>query len=73
VYTKAMLGIFCIAIFHTTSKNALPSLLGLSLFFNKISDKGRTGPDWNRGEKGEERGQRGEMTQTMYAHVNKRI
>jgi hypothetical protein len=48
----------------------------LSLFFNKTSDKGRTGPAWNGGGKeGEDGGggQEREMTQTMYAHVNKRI
>jgi hypothetical protein len=58
------------------SKNVLSSLLGLSLFFNKTSDKGRTGPAWNGGRKEGEvggGGQWGEMTQTMYAHVNKRI
>jgi hypothetical protein len=46
----------------------------LSLFFNKTSDKGRTGPAWNGGGKGgegERGGQGGKMTQTMYAHVNK--
>jgi hypothetical protein len=46
----------------------------LSLFFNKISDKGRKGPAWNcggKGGKGGERGQGEEMTQTMYAHMNK--
>jgi hypothetical protein len=34
-------------ILNSTSKNALSSLLGLSLFFNKTSDKGRTGLAWN--------------------------
>jgi hypothetical protein len=46
----------------------------LCLFFNKISDKGRMGPAWNlRREGGEGLGERqgGEMTQTIYAHVNK--
>jgi hypothetical protein len=37
----------------------------LFLLFNKIRDKGRTGSAWKRRE------ERGEMTQTMYAHVNK--
>jgi hypothetical protein len=50
------------------SKNALSSLLCLYHFFNNISDNGRTGPAWGKGE-GREQG--GEMTQTMYAHVNK--
>jgi hypothetical protein len=31
------------ALLNTTSKNVLSSLLCLSLFFNKISNKGRTG------------------------------
>jgi hypothetical protein len=45
----------------------------LCLFFNKISGKGRTGSAWKRGERLGEGGQRGEMTQKMYAHVNKKI
>jgi hypothetical protein len=48
----------------------------LFLFFNKTSDKGRTGPAWNWGRKegeGKGGGKEGEMTQTMYAHGNKRI
>jgi hypothetical protein len=48
----------------------------LCLFCNKTSDKDRTGPAWNRRgreERGEEGGRGGEMTQTMYAHMNKRI
>jgi hypothetical protein len=36
--------------------------------FNKIREKGRTGSAWKRGGG---QGQGGEMTQTMYAHVNK--
>jgi hypothetical protein len=42
----------CIAVLNSTSKNALSSLLCLGLFFNKISDKGRTGPAWNCGGEG---------------------
>jgi hypothetical protein len=40
-----------------------------------MRNKGRTGSAWKRqGEgEGEGRGQGGEMTQTMYAHVSKRI
>jgi hypothetical protein len=52
----------------------LSSLLCLCLFFNKIRDKGRTGPAWNgveEGRKGRGEGQGGDMTQTMYAHLNK--
>jgi hypothetical protein len=67
---------FCIAILNSTSKNTLSSLLCLSLFFNKISDKGRTEPAWSWGGKGREDGRGGqgtELTQTMYAHVNKWI
>jgi hypothetical protein len=71
MYMKAMLGSFCIAILISTSKNTLSSLLCFYLLFNKISDKGRTGSAWKEGgrERGRETG--GEMTQTMYAHVNK--
>jgi hypothetical protein len=58
---------FCIAILNSTSKNALSSLLCFSFFFNKISDKGRTGPAWNWAGVGGGKGQGGEMTQTMYA------
>jgi hypothetical protein len=68
-----MLESLYIAVLKSTSKNALSSLLGLCLFFNKISDKGRKIPAWNRGEEGGDgRGgrQEGEMTQTMYAQVN---
>jgi hypothetical protein len=56
-----------------TSKTPLSSLLGLSLFFNKTSDKGRTGPAGTEGGRGRGWGgrQRGEMTQTMYVHANK--
>jgi hypothetical protein len=35
--------------------------------FNKIRDKGRTVSAWKAREGGEE----GEMTQTLYAHLNK--
>jgi hypothetical protein len=48
----------------------------LCLFFYKTSDKGRTGLPGSkrrRVERGGEGGQRGEMTQTMYADVNKCI
>jgi hypothetical protein len=61
---------------NSTSKNTLSSLLGSSLFFNKTSDKSRTQPAWNWGRKvieGGERDKGGEMTQIMYAHVNKRV
>jgi hypothetical protein len=47
----------------------------LCLLFNKIRDKGRTDSAWKWGREwaGEEGGggQGGEMTQTMYAYVNK--
>jgi hypothetical protein len=39
----------------------------LFLFFNGAGEKHRTGSAWKEGE----RGQEGEMTQTMYAYVNK--
>jgi hypothetical protein len=47
VYMKAMLGIFSCSYPQSTSKNVLSSLLGMCLFFNKISDKIRTEPAWN--------------------------
>jgi hypothetical protein len=46
----------------------------LCLLFNKIGEKGRTGSAWKGGGREEKEGageQRGEMTQTMYAHMNK--
>jgi hypothetical protein len=46
----------------------------LCLLFNKVRDKGRTGSAWKRGRvRGRERGwgHEGEITQIMYAHVNK--
>jgi hypothetical protein len=48
----------------------------LCLLFNKIGEEARTGSAWNEG--GDRRGgrvggrrQKGEMTQTMYTHMNK--
>jgi hypothetical protein len=50
-------------------------------FFNKIRDKGKTVSAWKQGngarrvkgwEKWRGRGEGGEMTQTLYAHMNKR-
>jgi hypothetical protein len=45
----------------------------LFLLFNGTGEKHRTGSAWKRGGGGRvrRRGQGGEMTQTMYAHVNK--
>jgi hypothetical protein len=44
----------------------------LFLLFNGTGEKGRTGSAWKgEGKWGEGGGQEGEMTQTMYAHVNK--
>jgi hypothetical protein len=40
--------VVCVAIFNSTSKNALSSLLCLCLLFNKIRDKGRTGSAWKQ-------------------------
>jgi hypothetical protein len=54
----------------------LSFFLCLCLLFNKIRDKGRTGSAWKRGEEEEQGGrwkQGGEITQTMYAHMNKGI
>jgi hypothetical protein len=69
----------CIAIFISTSKNLGPSYYCLYSLFNKIRDKGKIISAWYRGGKGG-RGSRGkggsggkwgEMTQTLYAHMNK--
>jgi hypothetical protein len=51
----------------------------LCLLFNEIGEKGRTGSAWKLGGVWGRGGDRvagcygGEMTQTMYAHVNKLI
>jgi hypothetical protein len=47
----------------------------LFLLFNGTGEKLRTGSAWKGGGGGRGSGwvQKGEMTQTMYAHVNKRI
>jgi hypothetical protein len=42
----------------------------LSLLFNKIGEEGRREMRWV-GAEGGGRGQRGEMAQTVYAHLNK--
>jgi hypothetical protein len=44
----------------------------LCFLINKIGEEGRTGSAWKRGGGGGgDEGQRGEMAQTMYAHMNK--
>jgi hypothetical protein len=48
----------------------------LCLLFNKIGEKGRTGSAWKGGGWGKREGkggEGGEMTQTIYAHMNKLI
>jgi hypothetical protein len=48
----------------------------LCFLFNKIGEEGRTGSAWKGGVLGGEGGgweQGGEMTQTMYTHMNKCI
>jgi hypothetical protein len=47
----------------------------LYLLFNKVGEKGRTGSAWKRGGRGERASKEagGEMTQTMYVHMNIRI
>jgi hypothetical protein len=70
---EAMLGISQLA------KTLCLSYYCLYFLFNKIRDKGRTDSAWKRGVcGGEGRGRYvhtlfGEMAQTMYAHMNKRI
>jgi hypothetical protein len=68
---EAMLGISLYSFLISSSKNALSFFLCLCLVFNKIRDKGTTGSAWKGGGEGGGGGQGGEMTQTMYAHVNK--
>jgi hypothetical protein len=70
---EAMLGISPYSYLYL--KLAKPLCLSYYCFvFNKIGEEGRTGSAWKRGVWGGEeggRGQLGEMTQTMYAHMNK--
>jgi hypothetical protein len=49
------------------------SFLLLFLLFNGTGEKHRTDSAWKGGGRGERvgKGHEGEMTQTMYAHVNK--
>jgi hypothetical protein len=64
------------AILNLTSKNTLFFLLRLCLLFNKISNEGRQvlpGSEGGWEGVGGGRGQGREMTQTMYACVNKWI
>jgi hypothetical protein len=71
---EAMLGISLYSYLISTSKNTMSFLLCLCLLFNKIGEKGRTGSAWKQGWWGGKDGggrQEGEMTQTMYAHMNK--
>jgi hypothetical protein len=70
------------------AKTLGPSYYCSYSLFNKIRDKGKTVSAWKRGggeekvgvgrkgrgeEKGKGRGKGGEMTQTLYAHTNKRL
>jgi hypothetical protein len=56
------------AILISTAKMLCPSYYCLHSLFNKIRDKGRTVSAWKK-ERMRCRG--GEMTQTLYAHMNK--
>jgi hypothetical protein len=50
-------------------------LINVYTLLNKIRDKGKTVSAWKRGDRGGGGGgggNRGEMTQTLYAHMNKR-
>jgi hypothetical protein len=61
------------AILNWTSKYAMSFLL---LLMSSLQQNYRTGSAWKRGGRrgdGVGGGQRGEMTQTLYAHMNKRI
>jgi hypothetical protein len=63
----------CIAVRISIRKNAMSFLLLLISLFNRTGEKCRTGSAWKGGGRQGEGGGRagGEMTQTMYAHVNK--
>jgi hypothetical protein len=54
----------------------MPFLLSLCLLFNNIGEEGRTVSAWKQGGweaqgEGRDEGHRGEMAQTLYAHMNK--
>jgi hypothetical protein len=72
---EAMLGISLYSYLYLK----LTKMLCLSYYrscflFNKTGEEGRAGSAWKQGGWGKrERGQGGEMAQTMYTHVNKRI
>jgi hypothetical protein len=57
---EAILEFLSIAILYSTCKNTLSFLLCLSLLFNKIRDKGRTGSAWKRAGEGGEVGSGGQ-------------
>jgi hypothetical protein len=71
---KAMLGILCIAVFISISKNSMSFLLLLISTLQRkwrksqnrfrLEERGEGGRTWRRGWEGE-------LTETMYAHVNK--
>jgi hypothetical protein len=67
---EAMLGISLYSYAYLAKMLCL-SYYCLYLLFNKIGEKGRTGSAWKREGRGREQGVGGEMTQTMYAHMNK--
>jgi hypothetical protein len=66
-------------IYYLEIKAELAKMLCLSyyclfLLFNRTGEKHRTGSTWKGGGRRGKRwewGQEGEMTQTMYAHVNR--
>jgi hypothetical protein len=75
---EAMLGIsLCSYLYLKLAKMLCLSYSLLCFLFNKIGEEGRIGSAWKRGrwegEGGIGRGQRGEMAQTMFAHMNKLI
>jgi hypothetical protein len=74
---EAMLGISLYSYpYRKLAKTLCLSYYYLCLLFSKIGEEGRTGLAWKQGRwggEGEGRGQWGEMTQTMYAHMNKKI
>jgi hypothetical protein len=72
---EAMLGIsLCSCLYLKLTKLLCLSYYLLCFLFNKIGEKGRTGPAWKQEglrEEGGSGGQGGGMAQTMYTHMNK--
>jgi hypothetical protein len=75
MYMEAMLGISLYSYpYLKLAKRPYLSYYCLCLLFNKIGDAVRKGSAWKQGwwgGEGGDKGQGGEMAQTMYVHMNK--